>query len=288
MKKGEKPLTLIAGFRCSDGVVLCADSQLTYPGALKFQESKIRRRLAKSRQIRMAFAYAGINDFSEMCMEEIALAIDSTTDDAEIRNSINEKCKEIHVQYYPLYKAPYQLGLELFLAVDIGKTVTLFYIRGPVVARVHYFRCAGTGLYLGHSVAGSLYHENMTIEEASRMAAYVLYQAKTYVDGVGGKSHILRINNKTGWDMVESKEVEYLEAVYSEYLAASRPVLLSYTGWGEHWPVENFKNQLELMAQRLINKRKEMDELYAKMHRENREMIDNVLGQGEESEDDKK
>ena len=199
-------------------------------------------------------------------MEEIARAIDSTISDAEIRNAVKEKCKEIHVQYYPLYKAPYQLGLELFLAVDIGKKVNLFYIRGPVVARVHYFRCAGTGLYLGHSVAGSLYSQDLTTEEASRMAAYVLCQAKAYADGVGGKSHILKISNESGWDMVESSEVEYLEAVYAEYLAASRPVLLSYTGWDEKGAVENFKNQLALMVQRLVKKRKEMDDVYSKMH----------------------
>jgi 20S proteasome alpha/beta subunit len=213
-KERRKPVTLIAGFRCADGVVLCADTQLTYPGALKFPESKIRRILASNNQIRCAFAYTGYDDFSEMCMQEISAALSNVAPTwEEIRDSIKEKCRNIHIQYYPLYKAPYKLGLELLMAVGINDKVRLFQIRGPIVAQVSRFRCSGAGTYLGHAFSSSLYDRHMTVDEAGRMAAYVLYQAKAHVDGVDGKSQILKIRDNGEWGVIEAKEVEYLEAI---------------------------------------------------------------------------
>jgi hypothetical protein len=41
-RKGVKAMTIAAGFRCKDGVVLCADTEVTIPGWLKFRGSKIR------------------------------------------------------------------------------------------------------------------------------------------------------------------------------------------------------------------------------------------------------
>src|SRR5208282_3434119 len=40
-KRETKAMTIALGFPCIDGIVLCSDSQVTTPGAMKYHESKI-------------------------------------------------------------------------------------------------------------------------------------------------------------------------------------------------------------------------------------------------------
>jgi 20S proteasome alpha/beta subunit len=42
------PMTIAAGFKCSDGLVLCADREMTYGNALKVSEGKIQHLVSEA------------------------------------------------------------------------------------------------------------------------------------------------------------------------------------------------------------------------------------------------
>jgi hypothetical protein len=254
-------MTLIAGYKCADGAVLCADTQLTVPGLLKYPESKVWMHIGNKRPS-LFFAYTGYDDYSHMCMEELTKAISQTPDESDMVRRTKEICRELHQRYHPLYKNPDKLGLELILVIQMTKKVRLLHLRGPIVHTIHTFRCAGSGLFLGHAISRDFYYEAMGIEEAARMAAYVLFRVKGNVDGVGLMSQVFLVSDKGYWQSLKKRDVEVLENVYAEYLRESRSVLLSCGNWGNVGAAKHFEAALGEMSTTLLQRRQEIDREY--------------------------
>src|SRR5271170_6684014 len=68
-----KVMTIAAGFKCSDGIVLCADSQMTASDGTKYNAPKIFS--YSENQVDAVFAFAGSEVFSKMCIERLAKRI---------------------------------------------------------------------------------------------------------------------------------------------------------------------------------------------------------------------
>jgi hypothetical protein len=66
----------------------------------------------------------------------------------------------------------------------------------------------------------------MSLVEASLMAAYVLSQAKLYVDGCGGRSEIVRVFDTNAYSRMEAGEIEVAEKRYEDFLESNRTKLL--------------------------------------------------------------
>src|SRR6266568_3076754 len=66
-------VTIAAGFRCSDGVVLCADTEMSMPGWIKYPGSKVR--FYKDLPFQVAFTFAGDAEFFEMVIEKLTNCI---------------------------------------------------------------------------------------------------------------------------------------------------------------------------------------------------------------------
>src|SRR5271165_1553360 len=63
-KKAAKAVTIGIGFLCSDGIVLCADNQITWPGSHKHHKSKIYHH-DSSAEWKAVFTFAGNPDLME-------------------------------------------------------------------------------------------------------------------------------------------------------------------------------------------------------------------------------
>ena len=55
-------MTIVAGFRCSDGIVLCADSQMTALDGTKYNAQKIFDYSSSSSEVYAVFAFAGTGE----------------------------------------------------------------------------------------------------------------------------------------------------------------------------------------------------------------------------------
>ena len=70
-----KAVTIGIGFRCVDGVVLCADNQITFPGSHKFYERKLYQASGKDNEWQAGFTFAGTLDLMKNFYENFVEAM---------------------------------------------------------------------------------------------------------------------------------------------------------------------------------------------------------------------
>jgi 20S proteasome alpha/beta subunit len=247
-------MTIAAGFYVSDGVLLCADTQLTIPGYLKYPESKIR---VWTGQGEVAFfAFAGDADFSTMAINHFTSILQKTTKDGGRREAIESECRILYETYASLPPQD-SFVLQMLLALQTKHSVQLSKISGPSFTKVTEFECIGSGAYLARAIASELYSPRMSLKEATPMAAYILGMAKRHVDGCGGNSQILLIFNRTSsYEIITNLEVEVMEKAYTEFWRASRGLLLRYPDISV--TQEDFKKMTEAHALRLEQNRRHL------------------------------
>jgi 20S proteasome alpha/beta subunit len=217
-------MTIACGFRCLDGVLLCADSQITIPAVSKYAEPKIGRLVGTEHAIFVTFA--GDLDFSRMCIEILTEKLyDADRAGTDVIVCLRQEAQRIHKEYYGLYEGGARLELWMLAAIHTDKT-HLYKVYGPSVSKIPEFEFIGCGQYLARAVVSNLYSPNMSLVEASLMAAYVLSQAKLYVDGCGGRSEIVRVFDTNAYSRMEAGEIEVAEKRYEDFLESNRTKLL--------------------------------------------------------------
>ncbi|MGO9272128.1 MAG: hypothetical protein ACLQOO_18005 [Terriglobia bacterium] len=249
-------MTIAAGFKCKNGVVLCTDSQITVEGASKYPGEKII--LFSGLKCRPVFAFAGYVNFSKMCIQQLAEKIEEAEHKAEeTGNALNlwrllkDECKRIWKDY-----EDYGV-LNLIVAVK-EPSLALYYIEGASVSKVDTYTCMGVGSPVATSIVELYYKPDMSISAAYRMAVYMLMQVKTFVDGCGGKSQITVFDQdvlgSSIWPM-PSRDIEELEDSFLEFQSALRPVLLSYNA---EEGTDDLSENLRIFSKLLRAKRKKL------------------------------
>ncbi len=212
-------MTIAAGFRCVDGVVLCADTEMS-AGYSKFSQSKFR--MFSKLDSRPAFIYAGDRDFSFMAIrqiaKEIARAMPKRTDVIE---AIEKKTLEIHTRYYPLSTEQRVFDLQAIVVIHLNQTERrLLLINGPTVSSIDHAECLGSGSFLGTYVLQTMFSKHATVWEAAHVAAYLLFLTKTHGAYCGHESEIMIFKNTGGWqtfpnDPMETVSIKEMEADFS-------------------------------------------------------------------------
>ncbi|MGC2544639.1 MAG: hypothetical protein WA426_02245, partial [Silvibacterium sp.] len=126
--RNKPPMTIAAGFLCPDGIVLCADSEVS-TDLEKFDESKIftlnERSLSGPTVI---FAGSGWFDFVKMTVDKIMTRASFASHAYEIEEIVEQTILEVHrkhVRYYPAEQKPFfnlligirdESGLRLLLS----------------------------------------------------------------------------------------------------------------------------------------------------------------------------
>lgn len=207
-KRGIKAMTIAAGFRCADGIVLCADSQITAADGTKYNAEKL---IGYSNDdIDVVFAFAGVEVFSKMCIERLAQRI-LTSQVSDVEQVLRDEALSIHQTYAPqATSSTTEYDLDVLVATKFRlqdrDVLALFHIEGPAVSPpIKTFDCIGIGRTVARQAVNVFYKSQLSIQEASRIAVYSLQQTKTNVDGCGGPSQIILI-----WDDSEDKDLRLL------------------------------------------------------------------------------
>lgn len=195
-----KAVTIAAGFRFNDGVVLCADTQETVLHA-KSAVPKLRiepfNKLKKDSPQELVVAMAGSGDgpwidhLTEISWRNACDAV--SFDDACAR--IERTLKDAHREYAELFQVGYMPQADLVYGVKMQGRSSLFKASGPIVNRCPDYSSIGAGYYMADFLASRMHHSDLTASECSILAAYVLFQCKEYVEGCGGDSHIAVLKN---------------------------------------------------------------------------------------------
>jgi hypothetical protein len=247
-KREKKAMTIAAGFRCSDGIVLCADSQITAADGTKYNAEKL---IGYSNDdIDVIFAFAGVEVFSKMCIERLARRI-LTSEVSNVEQVLRDEVLNIHQIYAPqATSSTTEYDLDVLVGIKFRlqnrDVLALFHIEGPAVSpAITTFDCIGIGRTVARQAINVFYKPQLSVQEASRVAVHCLQQTKTNVDGCGGPSQIITI-----WDDTEDADFQFagasvpyrmeqefvgeIEQGFTSLFESLRPVFLSFNTSNPH------------------------------------------------------
>lgn len=207
-------MTIIAGFRCPDGIVICADTQETVTDFSKRNVKKVR-----VEPWYMESPYLGNSVILSVCGAGDGFFIDHLTNktwkSAKDASSSDEACDQIETAIkhtYREYGTIFQQGLcpsvELIYGVKRYQESRLFHAYGPVVNEVDEYCSGGIGSYMVDYLAARMYQPGLNLHQCVILAAYILFQAKEHVVGCGGDSHIAVLRHDGNSGLVSRSRVE--------------------------------------------------------------------------------
>lgn len=189
-------MTIAAGFRCSDGIVLCADRQVSVPGALKYFEKKIV--VEEAPEWSLAIAVAGDVGFAREIREKAIETIRSFEESPTI-GQVREVLDDILVRTSRLYmreEDPIQLLMALTL---FWGDADLLKFDGRALHKADDFNLLRTGnSSLIRFLSDNLYDPAIDMETGISLAAYIVQKAERYIDWCGGAIDIVTIPKTEG------------------------------------------------------------------------------------------
>jgi hypothetical protein len=193
-------MTIGLAFKYSDGIVLCADSQITYGNALKTPVgSKIAHCAPKSGGYSLAIVGAGHMDFLEKFYEQVVKLIDASDKTGDkARELCSQALRDLYLDHifpYNTHKAD-DGGIEVLIAFR-GTDGVIGFWRSHSTALLDAEDCdlIGSGGCSGRFFADSLYRHDMPQEEAVIVAAGILGRVKRFDPYCGGNSQIYALRN---------------------------------------------------------------------------------------------
>ena len=224
--KAGQIVTMIAGFRCQDGIVVCADTQETLGSAkrnvpkLEFTNGptwSAERNELIHHDLALALCGAGHGPFVDKVASRAWDALRGVADIQEASEAVELMIKQTYQEFGQIYQPGSFPEAELIYGITIGGQSRLFQACGPLVLERSY-ASSGIGHYLADFLAERMgangEHGCLTTRECVAIAAYILFQAKEHVEGCGGNSHIAVLRESESSGMVDFQLVEHL----TEYL----------------------------------------------------------------------
>ena len=192
-------MTILAGFKCSGGIVVCADTQETIEHS-KRSVPKLRVEVPPhwkgyngeiyDSDLAVAFCGAGDGPFIDKLIDT-AWGKMRTTDNLDDACRIaDESITSTYAKYGQIYQPGYCPQVELIFGIKMQGQSKLFTANGPIVNESVGFVSQGVGGYMADFLASRMFRPGLSYRQGIILAAYILFQAKEHVDGCGGDSHI--------------------------------------------------------------------------------------------------
>jgi len=216
-------MTVAAGFRFADGLLICADSEMTHGTELKIRGTKIFPYSFKASGNKAVFTFSGDVFLSKQCIQKIARALASASSKQSLsamQDTFADQVYDFHEKY--IFKHPnyqYGTGPTVNLIAGMwsadGGQLGLFQSSDHAVVEVSdqdAMAITGSGGSFASYVARPLVpHSLMRLTDLITVAVYALKEAKDNVPGCGQGSELItitkdgEIGNK-GW--LHSSHVE--------------------------------------------------------------------------------
>jgi len=277
-----RAMTIGVGFRCSDGVVLGCDSQMT-AGSDKWKEKKIVNFPQLGLKNDPYFVYASDDaDFAKNAVNRLAESIQcAEKGNSEVVPIIRAELKRIHKEYCRIYPKKEDRPIADLLFTLREPSLALFRVRGIEVTPIGKADYIGIGESVARATADPLFLPTYATHETARLALYALFMAKEYVGFIDKPFHIVQLRDIPNSDLIpsprtqwlEEEEMERMEQDFKVFLAAISPVLRScYFEVSKNPELDNFEEKLKTFSKRIRTQhqkyiqrakrlRKELDQL---------------------------
>ena len=215
-------LTIIAGFQCQDGIVVCADTQETVGSAkrnvpkLEFYKGPVCSSQDSNKLVNhdLALVICGAGDgpFVDKIASRAWDAVREVSDAWEASDAVESMIKETYKEFGEIYQTGACPQAELIYGITIGGHRRLFHAVGPVVNERSY-ASSGIGYYLADFLTARMRGDAwLTVRQSIILAAYILFQAKEHVEGCGGESHIAVLRDEESSGRVDFHLINHLTA----------------------------------------------------------------------------
>jgi hypothetical protein len=192
-------MTIAAGFRVRDGIVLCSDSQ--YTGGSKVYQRKLFGYDLGSTEYpcALAFALAGHENYGLMAIEDCVEAIRSCPlaerSTARVKGLLRATIKQVHESYVDARpeseRADSRFDLLIGASLPGAGGLSCFRSSGPAVLAVEGYHCSGMGAYLGDYLIRNTFYPRMQIKDVLLLATQTLAAVKSYDATCGGGSQFI-------------------------------------------------------------------------------------------------
>jgi 20S proteasome alpha/beta subunit len=187
-------VTLVAGFRCKNGVLICADSQHT-GSYVKFAAPKLwtdrNRAIVAGACTDVVYLKMAVDEISDK-FEHLKRWTEKSVNGA-ISDALAQVYKAIRTAVGAKNQGP-QLFLMIGVRLDDWKAI-LITTSATAIAIVNEFDFIGAGEEVARLLISPFYDSNLCVTEMQRIAAYCFRFAKVSGSWSGGDTHI-----GTVWD----------------------------------------------------------------------------------------
>lgn len=229
-------MTIAAGFRFADGLLLCADTQITSPSYMKLNDPKIVAiDFVSNGGSKAAFALTGTMAYCRMavehCRRKLAERAPNQMSSLEMMVAIEEAlegfCQD-HLYKHPAFeRGEIQVQMLVGMWSHLDNTLTLLATVENAVTVVRDYECLGAGQYLAHYLIPTLFrHDSMAQKDAANIALHVLKETKEHVDTCGGGSQLIVLRNDGNFSSVGYSSLRGGEMMSAAYKDAVRRLLV--------------------------------------------------------------
>jgi 20S proteasome alpha/beta subunit len=250
-------MTVAAGFVCHNGVILGADTEITFPGTGKTNESKL---FPINREMGCYLTYTGVPDFAKELADRLRNKTKGEGAD-EILRIMRQEYKEMReVQD----KKPKEERTWADFLITVRRDVQepfktkiydyeaeLYAARNENFFKVDKFLALGIGEELAAALFEPLYLKFSTRENAYLMV-YAIKKIKQSIQGVGGRTEIIEIPNSDALPFADlgKLEIEQIEKDFDFLEEKIRPLLIAF-------PSEMTKQNFQLTLARFTKELKQ-------------------------------
>jgi 20S proteasome alpha/beta subunit len=221
-------MTIAAGFRCNEGIVLCADTQETITGYIKGYEGKIVTSIFQDCIV--SIAGAGTTDYIRTAKEKAIDGLGKLGFLPDIAAKIASNLLEffdIHLGPWAKFAESERPTVDLLISVSVESgAFGLYHWNGTAFHSVSEM-AIGAGILLANSLISEYGHGNHTLKQTTNLAVFILSKVKKQVDTCGGNTHVVVIRGHRDFAYLDDKHVKKLEGEAEKLESASTKKLKS-------------------------------------------------------------
>jgi 20S proteasome alpha/beta subunit len=228
LQRRRKAVTIVAGFKCEGGVVLCADTEETAGEDLKWSTTKVS--IYDREWCQAGFGGSGFGKIADMLVERLKEDLDKGYNDLYmIRKAIRRTLLAAYdgeIKQLPYKERDKVVELLIALRPKKQQGVTLLTTHCAVDGEVHLYEVIGAGERLRH-VVENLYRSDLPIGQAVLLGVHLVSLAKKYIGGVDGDTDVVILTSNGGISLERRKFSQMQERFFEQFNEALKELMLS-------------------------------------------------------------
>lgn len=212
-------MTIAAGFKVREGILLCADTRLT--GDIKLDRSKLQE-VEVNPGVKTVFAFAGDEYLARMAIEECR---DNLRSQLEENSSLQKLKSVIRGTLKVLIADCPDYHLQLLIGVRIDSDLRLLAAYDALVKEVETYECIGSGDQIAHYVLNKSFKYFDTLSLTRFRATHALLAAKDINEPCGGHSEMILLCADGSVEKQAPRPTALIEESITKYESLSAEVL---------------------------------------------------------------